>query len=1618
MDQIITVLAVAVMKENTESRQNAGYCVSLLRNGLVTDQWIGRIEVGEGMPSYYGPGGSGTHYATKIKLDAVAHALTMCVQQLHESNTTDIKVYVHNQQIKDMLLNRIGKMSDTLKVTVTRIKEVIAEAKKKFPKLQILSMPQGDWTKKYIPVSEFKGGCDELLTNMSAKALMGATSASQVRPQHNLITMSDDASFEERKREYFTVDRLLQRIMEAEAESQNNMIRLNISDLGEHGNREEALGIVQIMLTHDEAQTQEEIVKYIKESALFRISVNSSTTPFDWQYHTTGCGVCYLFSMFQIYQLSEGEEYEPSNVPFNEVYRNKCKIWLTTIILPHLRSKVRTDGDSEERSYRIKLTERTIAFLDKYTDGDQLPNTDELRWGDRSFLEEIMYHVLGEAEVQHLERLSNTQQQIIYDSRVNDPTTYHDSRFTFEQVLTILDNGDAYRQMFHHNHYFLTARDKKRTLEARQAVNKLAREISRLCHEFKNGIAVCQDVDNFFNDGVHAVNEDDYDTSPLQIDNDEGPGVHGNAIQGDIVVNEDNRNRVIEQNNVQMQPIPLMPKRIWTAEDFNRIELCEGKRGLTYMKCTCGKELTITHWKSETNRNKHFKHKDHTKFVVKELLEKNGGGEEAIDNHDLDQDMPDDLNVDMPLIDILPNDLPSVLVRMMDPIAVPDNLVKVVRLVFNNILKEAANDPQDERKSLKVCLIAAVLTTPLHQRTKRQGIRLMLDYVVRDRWDLITIRHFKFKSVKKGKQVTANQTLASEEMRTTGLPNAIIKAVTSLAKDGEISKAMKLLTRTEALPLGDANTVQRLRNKHPEANTDVDIEDGLLKRLKDFKPTREMHITVDPDRLRKIIRTGHKHLRSGPDKGTFEFYAALIGYGSADCQDEIEFGVALAKFFELVLNVKLKESIMKFIRDIELIALAKGEEDIRPIGLNTFLRKLATILFMDEVNSCTAAGGKWIETYFGDLQMQGARNGTEKIVHLMRELHIRYPELSIAAMDGDNAFNRGSRLQGLVNIMEQQPRLLNFVNAMYGADMYTHGHFLTNIADADKRVAKIDLLEGCVQGDVMATWFYGMIIQPFLDQISALLNASSQNVPQIVRAFVDDTNCAAEFDNLMQVLEFVIREGPKYGYYVKFNKGAYLLGKCDTLTIANSQVNALMDLGFIREIIHIHPANYDTSTMSVEEIIHIRSNYGVKILGCFIGDPLYVRSMMEKKCAQLSETADTLCLFPDNQIKNLMLRWCFSSKINFWLRTHNPQETGQLVDDFVLMQKQILCSILNPIKRTLFDADNMDDLLWAQSQLNINQGGLGLGNHSEVRHAAFTASFTESMAYIQRVLPNIVVEADDIHCVHLLPYKEAITHLKSFSPNLTPLEVRRIMEDIVNPHDENEDLRSLQNALSIPFKTGMLKTFLRDIEDDISRTAWFKGLVNGSAGAWLSQPPRKESFRLDSAQFHASLLLRFHADLNAFYPPGSSCECKGCPKLDSKGKHILSGCNMGGYRNLTHDTDCAQLHSMFIQCGFNSTREARCQFISNPTDYYKRPDVTIINGPFGTGVKMHFDVRVSYPQKDKRNVAVITEDSQEDSQVFQEAEEEKNRRYTWGVHYPYKPWYHVWQSWIGISQSA
>ena len=58
---------------------------------------------------------------------------------------------------------------------------------------------------------------------------------------------------------------------------------------------------------------------------------------------------------------------------------------------------------------------------------------------------------------------------------------------------------------------------------------------------------------------------------------------------------------------------------------------------------------------------------------------------------------------------------------------------------------------------------------------------------------------------------------------------------------------------------------------------------------------------------------------------------------------------------------------------------------------------------------------------------------------------------------------------------------------------------------------------------------------------------------------------------MLQVIKYVLEEGPKYGYHLKFTKGAYLMGRCGNCDEALRRKQALVDIGLSEDIIYIHP---------------------------------------------------------------------------------------------------------------------------------------------------------------------------------------------------------------------------------------------------------------------------------------------------------------------------------------------------------------------------------------------------------------------------------------------------------------
>ena len=128
---------------------------------------------------------------------------------------------------------------------------------------------------------------------------------------------------------------------------------------------------------------------------------------------------------------------------------------------------------------------------------------------------------------------------------------------------------------------------------------------------------------------------------------------------------------------------------------------------------------------------------------------------------------------------------------------------------------------------------------------------------------------------------------------------------------------------------------------------------------------------------------------------------------------------------------------------------------------------------------------------------------------------------------------------------------------------------------------------------------------------------------------------------MARIITILKEEGPKYGYYMKTNKGAYLVGKRNSAEEAEATYNSLQtEFGISPRIIRIHPDNCRFEVNRAEAILQ----FGVNVLGSFIGTDEFIKSALAKHLESLESDAIKLMEHEDLQERMLALGKSFIFK--------------------------------------------------------------------------------------------------------------------------------------------------------------------------------------------------------------------------------------------------------------------------------------------------------------------------------------------------------------------------------------
>jgi len=889
------------------------------------------------------------------------------------------------------------------------------------------------------------------------------------------------------------------------------------------------------------------------------------------------------------------------------------------------------------------------------------------------------------------------------------------------------------------------------------------------------------------------------------------------------------------------------------------------------------------------------------------------------------------------LVDI-PFDMLGVLVgNTMSVQDIPEQLRGRVRKVYITQLQRIKKNPKSSEEWHKFMLLPTVLFGKyINSVNNKTGMKKALSRLQKDDWSFTLGEFMKKRDPSKPSKATTQDIVHKKAM--------------VCAQKGEISKAMAIITSTATLVQPTPQVVTNLQSKFP-ANNQSMFTVQEIKAFQDFVAPPDTRIGITAEVLRLIISSRHNMIRPSFDGARYEHLQQIIGKGLQTELDEITVTKLLAEVLEFIINDEAPREYMNALAHIELVPLLKENGDLRPIGMNFAVRKVVSLLVIRFLKSKESKEDPtFLETHLPPLQMAMEKNGTEKIAHAMALDFDLHPERCKFAIDGVNSFNAVSKTQALINIKKHVPHILPFVRAMYGNSSKAWYYGLK------EGITHIDVDEGSTQGDVLGTFCYAMAINPFLQQMRAILGDQG-----FLAFFVDDGNVSADFDDMCRVLQFIEKEGSKYGYVINKQKGSYCLGKCDSYDTALERKDILISLGLSPDIIHIHPDNFPENVNNdIKE--SAKERYGMKVLGVYMGSAEFIQLNLSLKLKKLINVKDKIIAFPDKQVRNLMLRWSFCAKINHLLRTTPASLMLDFTHKFTQLKKEIFCSLINDkhFPSHDFSNDSLPERIWLQAQLHLNEGGLGLQDHILTSHAAYIASLTEATKYISIIHSNFsdILQDSDNQQFRIVEYRKSVSVINVFDPGFTSKSVFTLKPDKVD--------MTLQNAIMRLTRKKVLQQF----ESTFSHghdLGWFKCLQGNYAGLWLERTPTASRFHMDSKKFTVALRYRLRLPMPSINE-GSYCTCKaanpGKNKLDVYGYHLTILCGKHGFRHKIHDGIVLTINACCHANGVYTQHEPRNLFHANEDENNKRPDLLLINPPGFNKPRIVIDVNVTHPIRD------------------------------------------------------
>ena len=544
---------------------------------------------------------------------------------------------------------------------------------------------------------------------------------------------------------------------------------------------------------------------------------------------------------------------------------------------------------------------------------------------------------------------------------------------------------------------------------------------------------------------------------------------------------------------------------------------------------------------------------------------------------------------------------------------------------------------------------------------RKQILRDLGRGVWRSHWAklLDRVSRAKAKSKSKPKDMTDQQRLKSN-----------IKRAISLAHGGSISKASNALV-AEGLVELNAEKVVLLNSKYPKGQP---VRKRSAPQVTQVKVNRDILDSV----IWRLDNTG----KGGAD----QLSNAMLkkAWRTADSTD---FDKHYLRFMSIITSGKLKSPIGQLLNVRRGVALKKGDNDVRPIGIG--------IVHMNVVSKSVARIiTKEAKQVIGKTQVGVAeKNGTELLVHSMSsalEFVKDNNDYAILSVDFQNAFNTVSRDKVLELIHLKLPSVYGLLQYIYGAP--------SQVIYSNEVIIKATA--GVVQGDALSGIAFCLVLADALGDSPVTKSKDALGLQ-----YYDDCYVIGRHAQLIDEMRHLQSKTVSHGLVLKPSK---------SICIGTKEWRNPFGIKTITSL--------NTSFLKVP-----------------VGDASHIDKTITERLAQTYKKLSILQNMNDSQVAMLILRQCLSmGKMVYYLRCLNPTLTWHWQNMF---DAQLVDTVHGILGTTLGKRSS------AIASMSPRAGGLGVRLISDRGLAAFIASAGACRTRMDALFEDFVGALEETHDV-------------------------------------------------------------------------------------------------------------------------------------------------------------------------------------------------------------------------------------------------------------------------------